>query len=278
MNRYLYSLAFLILLVFAFAKEGVCAESISYPLNATPQTTDQLIGIDDPSGTWAINRFKLADLPISDATASGLATKEPLKGTDDNYITDAEKVTIGNTTGTNTGDQVGDGATITGAGTPGDPFVAVSGSGAVDSVNGQTGVVVLDKADIGLGSVDNTSDSTKPVSGPQQTALDGKADKSDPINTETVTGATLVIDLAGKNKTDNTVTIDQNTTITFSNFGVIGTRYYASLRTQQPTGDFTVTVGGVSVALTANGNDMIVVYTDDGGTTTNAVIAQNDIN
>jgi hypothetical protein len=48
------------------------------------------------------------------------------------------------------------------------------GGGAVDSVNGQTGVVVLDKSDIGLGNVDNTSDANKPVSTAQQTALDGK--------------------------------------------------------------------------------------------------------
>ena len=46
------------------------------------------------------------------------------------------------------------------------------GSGAVDSVNGQTGVVVLTKADIGLGAVDNTSDLAKPVSTATQTALD----------------------------------------------------------------------------------------------------------
>jgi len=35
------------------------------------------------------------------------------------------------------------------------------GGGAVDSVNGQTGVVVLTKSDIGLGNVNNTSDATK---------------------------------------------------------------------------------------------------------------------
>jgi len=80
-----------------------------------------------------------------------------------------------------------------------------SGGGAVDSVNGQTGVVVLDaadvgadasgsaasalasandytdteisaltKSDVGLGNVDNTSDANKPVSTAQQTALDAK--------------------------------------------------------------------------------------------------------
>lgn len=38
------------------------------------------------------------------------------------------------------------------------------GIGAVDSVNGETGDVVLDKTDIGLGNVDNTSDALKPIS------------------------------------------------------------------------------------------------------------------
>ncbi len=45
-------------------------------------------------------------------------------------------------------------------------------SGAVVSVNGYTGAVVLVKADIGLGNVDNTSDVNKPVSTAQQTAID----------------------------------------------------------------------------------------------------------
>lgn len=44
------------------------------------------------------------------------------------------------------------------------------GGGAVDSVNGKTGVVVLNKSDIGLSNVDNTSDASKPVSTAQATA------------------------------------------------------------------------------------------------------------
>lgn len=47
-------------------------------------------------------------------------------------------------------------------------------SGAVDSVAGKTGVITLVKADVGLNNVDNTADSAKPVSGPQQSALDTK--------------------------------------------------------------------------------------------------------
>jgi len=44
-------------------------------------------------------------------------------------------------------------------------------SGAVDSVNGYTGVVALVKADIGLANVDNTSDVNKPVSTAQATSI-----------------------------------------------------------------------------------------------------------
>ena len=47
-------------------------------------------------------------------------------------------------------------------------------SGAVDSVNTKTGIVVLDKTDIGLSNVDNTSDADKPISTATQTALDDK--------------------------------------------------------------------------------------------------------
>lgn len=41
------------------------------------------------------------------------------------------------------------------------------GGGAVDSVNGYVGIVVLTKSDIGLSNVDNTADIDKIVSNPQ---------------------------------------------------------------------------------------------------------------
>lgn len=50
---------------------------------------------------------------------------------------------------------------------------------AVTSVAGKTGAVTLVKGDVGLGSVDNTSDLDKPVSTATQTALDGKQNKID---------------------------------------------------------------------------------------------------
>lgn len=59
------------------------------------------------------------------------------------------------------------------------------GGGAVDSVNGLTGVVVLTKSNIGLSNVDNTSDLNKPISTATQTALNAKQ--------ATITGAASTV-------------------------------------------------------------------------------------
>jgi hypothetical protein len=63
----------------------------------------------------------------------------------------------------------------------GSTYVQIT-SGAVASVNGQTGIVVLTKDDVGLGNVDNTSDLNKPISTATQSALDLKYDASNPSN------------------------------------------------------------------------------------------------
>jgi hypothetical protein len=56
------------------------------------------------------------------------------------------------------------------------PTVAFGEQGtAVYSVAGKTGTVTLDKSDVGLGNVDNTSDASKPVSTATQTAIDTAA-------------------------------------------------------------------------------------------------------
>lgn len=55
-------------------------------------------------------------------------------------------------------------------------FNKIDNTDAVSSVNGKTGAVVLNKNDVGLGNVDNTSDMDKPVSTAQQEALDEKVD------------------------------------------------------------------------------------------------------
>ena len=58
----------------------------------------------------------------------------------------------------------------------------------VSSVAGKTGVVTLIKGDVGLGSVDNTTDLAKPVSVAAQSALDAKANTAD-LSTVATTGS-----------------------------------------------------------------------------------------
>lgn len=66
----------------------------------------------------------------------------------------------------------------------GSTYIEVSPS-EVNSVNGKVGVVVLNKSDIGLGNVDNTSDLDKPISNAVQAELniiDGRLDSLEEIN------------------------------------------------------------------------------------------------
>ena len=56
-------------------------------------------------GLGNVDNTSDANKPISSATQTVLNNKEPLKGSDDNYVTDAQLVVIGNTSGTNTGDE-----------------------------------------------------------------------------------------------------------------------------------------------------------------------------
>lgn len=72
-------------------------------------------------------------------------------------------------------------------------WVQITAPGAVVSVNGQTGVVSLVKADVGLANVDNTSDVNKPVSAAQQAALDLKAALASPTFTGTPSAPTATL-------------------------------------------------------------------------------------
>lgn len=72
--------------------------------------------------------------------------------------------------------------------------VRAAAAAPVQSVAGRTGAVTLAKGDVGLGSVDNTADSAKPVSTATQTALDGKAATSHGHSVSDVTGLQTALD------------------------------------------------------------------------------------
>lgn len=140
-------------------------------------------------------------------------------------------------------------------------------SGAVDSVAGKTGVVVLVKADVGLGSVDNTPDANKPVSTAQQAALNLKANLASPA----FTGVPVVPTAdAGTNTTQaastayvlaNSVQKDTNTGAAQLPVGTVGQRPAngkGKLRFNEDTGRFegnNGTAWGSLGGATGGGND-----------------------
>lgn len=89
---------------------------------------------------------------------------------------------------------------------PGDITISATDAPAplVLSVAGKTGAVTLAKADVGLGSVDNTSDANKPVSTATQTALNGKADTSHTHAAGDITSGTFNTARLGSGTANNT--------------------------------------------------------------------------
>lgn len=119
-----------------------------------------------------------------------------------------------------------------------------NGGGAVSSVAGKTGAVVLDKADVDLGSVDNTSDASKPISTAAQTALDLKAPIASPTFTGTVTGVTKTH--VGLSNVDNTS--DANKPISSAATTAL------ALKAPIASPTFTGTVAGITKSMVGLGN------------------------
>lgn len=114
----------------------------------------------------------------------------------------------------------------------------------VQSVNSQTGSVVLGKADVGLGNVDNTSDANKPVSTAQTTALALKAPLASPTFTGTVSGVTAA--MVGLGNVNNTA----------DSAKPVSTAQQTALDAKAPLASptFTGTVSGVTAAMVGLGS------------------------
>lgn len=130
------------------------------------------------------------------------------------------------------------------------------GGGAVDSVNGETGAVVLDAADVGAAPATHTH-AIGDVTG-LQAALDAKAPATVTANVQTGTTYTLVLADAGRvvemsNASANTLTVPPNSAVAFP-IGTLIEVYQVS------TGQTTI-AGGSGVTLRApNGAKLASQY------------------
>ena len=104
----------------------------------------------------------MSNVPNVDTTTTANITDSLNK----RFVTDANITTIGNQSGTNTGDET---------------TSSIQTKRPLKTIEGQSlegaGNIDLQKSDVGLGNVDNTSDANKPVSIATQNALDLKVDK-----------------------------------------------------------------------------------------------------
>jgi hypothetical protein len=210
----------------------------------------------------------------ADATTADIADS-----TNKRYVTDAQLVVVGNTSGTNTGDNATNSQYSGLAASKQDTLVSntniktinstsVLGSGNIsvepvitattsaDYYRGDKTFATLNKTAVGLGNVDNTSDANKPVSTATQTALDAKTNKLVVTNRQTAS-YTLVIGDADKlveinNASANNLTVPLNSSVAFSTgTQILLAQYGAGQTTIVATSGVTIRSNGAKLKLNA---------------------------
>jgi hypothetical protein len=210
----------------------------------------------------------------ADATTADIASS-----TDKRYVTDAQLVVVGNTSGTNTGDNATNSqysglatskqdALVSGTNIKTINSTSLLGSGNVaveptitattsaDYYRGDKTFATLNKAAVGLGNVDNTSDANKPVSTATQTALDAKTNKLITTNRQTAS-YTLVLSDADKLVemnvgSANNLTVPLNSSVAFSTgTQILLAQYGAGQTTIVATSGVTIRSNGAKLKLNA---------------------------
>jgi hypothetical protein len=210
----------------------------------------------------------------ADATTADIASS-----TDKRYVTDAQLVVVGNTSGTNTGDNATNSqysglatskqdALVSGTNIKTVNSTSLLGSGNVaveptitattsaDYYRGDKTFATLNKAAVGLGNVDNTSDANKPVSTATQTALDAKTNKLITTNRQTAS-YTLVLSDADKLVemnvgSANNLTVPLNSSVAFSTgTQILLAQYGAGQTTVVATSGVTIRSNGAKLKLNA---------------------------
>jgi hypothetical protein len=224
----------------------------------------------------------------ADATTADIASS-----TDKRYVTDAQLVVVGNTSGTNTGDNATNSQYSGLATSKQDTLVSgtniktvnstsLLGSGnlaveppitattSADYYRGDKTFATLNKAAVGLGNVDNTSDANKPVSTATQTALDAKTNKLITTNRQTAS-YTLVLSDADKLVemnvgSANNLTVPLNSSVAFSTgTQILLAQYGAGQTTIVATSGVTIRSNGAKLKLNAqySGATLIKIDTNE---------------
>jgi hypothetical protein len=190
----------------------------------------------------------------ADATTADIADS-----TNKRYVTDAQATVIGNTSGTNTGDN----ATNTQySGLAASKENTITATTSADYYRGDKTFATLNKTAVGLGNVDNTSDANKPVSTAQQTALDLKTNKLIVANRQTAS-YTLVLSDADK-LVETNVASANNLTVPASVFAagnqILLAQYGAGQTTIVAGAGMTIRSNGAKLKLNAQYSGATLVF------------------
>lgn len=131
----------------------------------------------------------------------------------------------------------------------------------VTSVAGKTGDIVLQKEDVGLGNVDNTSDADKPVSTATQAALDLKADIANVLqknNTDEFIPSTDY-QPATKKYVDDKVGVVDGSNTNEGSLSVLEGSSNTSVIRSNTAGSSDITIkAGENISLSESGNTIII--------------------
>jgi nitrogen fixation protein len=175
---------------------GVSNTEFGYLDGVTSAIQTQLDGkVDENAAITGATKTKVTYDAKGLVTAGADATTADIAdSTNKRYVTDAQATVIGNTSGTNTGDNAVNSLYSGLAASKQDTLV--SGTN-IKTIEGQSllgsGNIDLSKSDVGLGNVDNTTDLNKPISTATQTALDTKqATLVSATNIKTINGSSIL--------------------------------------------------------------------------------------
>lgn len=142
---------------------------------------------------------------------------------------------------------------------------AVTGVKGSNETSYRTGNVNISKANIGLGSVDNTADANKPVSTPQQTALNGKENliKNATVATTIADGDTIPFsDISATNSPTAKITYGNLKSVLKTYLTGFFNNYVLPLMSSSTRGGAKID----NITVKINGSEQLYVAEVDGGT------------
>jgi len=237
------------------------------PISSATQTALDL-KVDENAAITGATKTKITYDAKGLVTAGADATTADIAdSTNKRYVTDAQATVIGNTSGSNTGDNATNSQY---SGLAASKENTITATTSADYYRGDKTFATLNKTAVGLGNCDNTSDANKPVSTATQTALDLKTNKLIVANRQTAS-YTLVLSDADKLvemnvASANNLTIPLNSSVAFATgTQILLAQYGAGQTTLVPTSGVTIRSNGAKVKLNAqySGATLIKIDTNE---------------